>query len=185
MNPGILFSSYSCARLLSILGDLRDTISGMNPGNLFSTYAYAQSVANQIEAAIKTSGGQTTNPDGSALPNPFVIADSINDPNTAYRDYAANFQVTPPASQPPPSTYTSIFELRGNVIIGGVTYFIQQALGSFGARQSSPDAPSGDKNFIQVGSGATAVMAPVIGTAVGLLLLPSETLIETYWLAPA
>ena len=151
----------------------------MNP--LMCAYSFALQIAAEILAGVVAAGAVDP-------PTALPVTDSINDPNPAYRDYASNFRVPPPKTEPPPASYVSIFEGRYVITLpSGKQYLLQQTLADFAMRQSYPDQASGDKNFIQQGHGALTQDIAVAGCPVGIQFLDlpgSMGVAQCFWSAP-
>lgn len=157
-----------------------------SPTPLACTLGTAKLVYQKILDGVTARQSQQTNdplPDGVS---PVALVDAINSPVVADQEYRQLYGAyfPPPVNQPPSDQYPSIFEAKGNFMIGSVRFFLNQTLGDFGLRDAQPDVPSGDKNYIESGHGGTEVNIPVLGCPVGIELLPDTNTAQPFYTAP-
>lgn len=154
------------------------------PPSLLQTYGDATEIAQRIVDAVVAAGGQFA--PSSLATQTGGITDAINDPNPSNRDFAGieDFSaLAAPLSWPPPLTYASIFELRGTVVFGGVSYNLAVTIAPFAARNFAPNQEIFDRNYYQTG-GPNNVDVPVAGCAISFKLATDGALATPYYGAP-
>jgi len=136
--------------------------------NRFSTRAQAQCMCSQIAAAISAS--QT----GAVFTNPLSVSDQL-----AY-EAPPTVLLTPLVPSNPQPGDISIFVVSGYVSINGVEYEINEYAGDLVLRSLVPNPGEGDKNQVQQGEGASAVMVATPGKLAVNLEIYSG-IAQIYW----
>lgn len=152
-------------------------------GYFFSTYGGASETFQQVVAAIIAAGGSLLTPQNTPQgASPLAIVDGI-----ASGDYA-EFGLPTPPTEPYLPTMIGLWIIKGNFMGPNGLCFENDIAGLIEKRSVYPNQPTtfGDKNLMQVGSGATARMVGV-PSSLAIQILPETpaSLASAYWGPPA
>jgi hypothetical protein len=146
----------------------------------FDTYGNATETLGEIENWIVANGGTLLTPVNTPPgASPLAVVDGV-----ASGDYGQIALPTPP-TVPYLPTMIGVWLIKGNFLMPAGLCFENDLAGFLERRSIYPSQPDGDKNFVQVGSGANAKMVGVASSlALQILAGSPASLAQAYWMAP-